>query len=114
LEDPRQDELDQARRYAAKDGCDCEDDDGSAKHRAGAKAIGDPTADRNEDRQRNEIGRDTNAEMRRAYSERERHLWQSSCDRCPIEVLHKERNGHDERDQLRSVRRFLIQKLVVQ
>ena len=71
----------------------------SAEHAARAEPVGDPAADRDEHREREQVGRDREAERERALAERGRDRRQRRRQRGRIEVLHEQRAGDDQRDQ---------------
>jgi len=76
--------------------------DGGAEHGAGPKASGHPAAGRNEDRDREHIGGDADAEMDGAVGERDRHVRQRGRDHGAVKVFHEERRGDDERNDGRA------------
>ena len=69
LEDARQHELVEGTRDRAADRAEHEHGDRRAKHRARAETIGGPTAERDEDRKREQVGGDRELERERARAD---------------------------------------------
>ena len=76
-----------------------EDDNRGAEHAARAKAVGGPAADRDEDREAQEVTSDRDVEPERVLAERGAHYRQGGGDDRRIEALHEHRAGDDQRDQ---------------
>ena len=66
-----------------------------------AETVGDPAADRNEDREADEVGGDRRAHLRRRDGEALRHLGQRGRDDRRIEPIHEERAGDGDRHDQR-------------
>ena len=101
LRDARGDQLVQRMRDAAQNRADGEDDDRGAKNGARAEAIRHPSADRNEDREAQQIRRDREVEANRILVHRMRDGWERGRNHRRIEHLHEQRASDDQRRELR-------------
>jgi hypothetical protein len=94
------DEFRQRIGQPAGDRAQGEDDDGGAEHRARAETVGHPAAQRDEDRQAQQIGGDREIEPQHVFMEGSGDRRQRRGDDRRIEILHEERAGDDQRDDV--------------
>ena len=69
------------------------------KHRLGAKPVGAPTADRDEDRQRNVVGGEGQLQTDRVHAQVRRHRRQGCGNDGADQALHEERAGDDKGEE---------------
>ena len=77
-----------------------EDHDRRAEHRSGAEAVREPTRERDEEGQAQQIGRDREVEAQRALAEVARDRGQRGRDHRRVHVLHEQRARDDHRNQI--------------
>lgn len=82
---------------AAEDRGKGKDRQGEGKNSAGAEAIGDPTAGRDQYREGDQIGADADIQLDRGDAKIFRHIGQRGGDHRPVEKLHKKSTGHQQR-----------------
>ena len=71
---------------------------GGAKDGSRAIAVGDPAAQRDKDREAQQIGGDSKIEMKKVLVHRLCDLRQSRCNDRRIEIFHEECRGDDQRN----------------
>ncbi len=103
----------QRMRGGAADRAEHEYADGGAEHVARAEAVGGPAARRNEDRKRQEVGRDRELQRQRIGAERARNRRQRSRDHRRVHVFHEQGGGDDQRYDAIVGRRFFHARLSV-
>ena len=84
-------------REAAQNRAEGEDDDRGAKHAPRAKAIRRPAGERDEDRERQQIGGERELQRHRVFMQIGRHGRQGGGEHGAVELLHEQRGGDDER-----------------
>ena len=97
LQAAREDEHREAVRHAAEDGAGGEDDQRQHEDPARAEAIGEPSADGNEDRQGQHIGGHCQIHPQRRGAQAARHIRNGCRDDGRIQLFHQEGDGHDRR-----------------
>ena len=97
LKHPRGDHLRQVLGQAAQHRADREEGDGGDEDIPPAEAVGQPAAGGDEDRQAEEIGGHGHAHGERALAQAAGHGGQGRRDHGGIEILHEQREGHDQR-----------------
>jgi hypothetical protein len=101
LEEAGGDEPFKRRRQSAGDRAQGEDGDGGAKHIAGAEAVGAPPAHRNENRERQQIGGESELEDDGILSEIGGHGGQRRRDHRRVGIFHEQGGGDDKRNDTR-------------
>lgn len=98
LQDPRNGEFDEAVTQPAKYGGAGEHDDRAAEHRTLPKAVGHPSANGNEDRERQQIGSHADTQAHGRDAECGGHVAQGGRDHRRIQILHEIGTGDDQRN----------------
>ena len=98
LDDAGRRELPKPGAQSAEDRGRGKDGDGGDEYSTCSKAIRDPTADGNEDRQHQQIGGHPDVEIDGIHVEGSPHLGQRRGDDRAIQVLHEKRPGHQDGD----------------
>ncbi len=96
LQDAKSGELAQAGADRAQARCDGEHGDGSAEDDASPEPISEPPADRNEDAQGEQVGRNDDVQINSPDAEGARHSRRCGRDDGAVEVLHEECAGNKE------------------
>ena len=93
LQGPGGDQHRQARRQAAQDRADGEDEERQREDASRTEAVGEPAADRNEHRERQNIGGDREVHAQRRGRKASGDIRNCRDDDRRIELLHQECNG---------------------
>ena len=99
LEDSCRHQLEEGVADAAADRAQGEDGDRRPEQGPRADAVGEPAADRDEDREAEEIGADREIEPQRALAQRQGDGRQGGGEHRRIQVLHEQGAGDDQRDE---------------
>jgi hypothetical protein len=99
LQHPGDHELRKVGAHRTQHGGEREDDDRAGEHRACAEPVRDPATHRDQDRERDQVGRDGDAQPDRRLVQRDRHPRQRGRDHGAVEVLHEERARDEQRER---------------
>ena len=97
LEDAHRDELIERGGQAAQYRGQREDRQREGKHFSRAEAVGDPAAGGDQHGQGDQIGADADIQIHRLYAEAFCHIRQRGGNHRPVQKLHKESTGHQQR-----------------